>query len=857
MRSFDTWLRYRDNENHYLHGCIEFMVRDGNTPAPIYDQDGVELSNPQITDEYGRTEHQVFIEEDVTVYFYKYIGTGSLEDEQALGIDTHDPSKWALQYTCENQAKYDIHLTSNAADCVATIAALRDLDPAEVPDIGGKKVITLLGYYTLGDKEPINYVWDPLQTHADTGGSYIANNEILTGRWVMVQPTEHCDSRHFGAFPSNSSNMADQTFQIGQLFAYCSVHGIRPYFNGSTDYRWFKYSNLNVIAEYIDVTEEARFYDLGTDNTIQGEWNGNPHFTTGNTNVKAKNVKTSWGAKSYLNYENVIIDANTPQKVWANAFIDVRVNPLFGYAFDHCTFAENGNIGSDNTNNINNTFNNCKLNERMFILDGDYEVSLAGLCTNCQIDMDDFRNSMWLYKQIRQTMDGDAFFDFRNMPNVGKPITNYAANKITSDTIWVTNMKNLYANRYQLEDLSDQVTHYVLENCVGYYSIPAGMQVTLLNCSVKLRLAADVVISGTGSDITLDASYVHTANNNPTISLRNSTLHGEAEVAYRWKSFTSYNSIIMCATEAMNSVVKDSQINATLRLIAEPGTPRDVTYLMGTVTVSHFIHSYLDNNIFNAGLVIDGQSANTIFGASHVLVDSLIIQNNRSNLPNSQAWGISRLGCMSSDALNYYTFVNNTGGFECSLEMHQVPIIPGATLITDAYNGMLTETLGQVIESIRHGTNISTNPGSPSYADTMQNYFTKMRMFVIGQYDATVHLEFEIIDNPAVGGQHHVGDMNYVSPNVCWVADGGSPYNYVTSVQGPSVVQARLTTYSKYQNGTIDHTANFIVPDIAKDPNSVTDEWQIRNFVLGKGPGWFSGTNVNCSLRIRQLDKKN
>lgn len=851
MRSFDIWDRYYDNQNHLLHGCVAFMVHDGNTPAPIYDQDGTSLDNPQITDIYGRTKHQVFIEEDVTAYFYKYIGQGSLEDEERLGINVNDPSKWSLQYTAENQSTYDLHLTSDSAKYVSTIADLRALNPADVPEIDGKKVIILLGYYNAGDKQPINYVWDSLQTHTDTGGSYIKSNDLITGRWEMVQPTEHCDSRHFGAFPSNSYNMADQTYQIGQLFAYCSVHALRPFFNGSTDYRWFKYTNLNVSCEAIDVTEETRFYDAGQDNTIQGEWNGNPHFTQNNTNVNAKKVRTSWGAKSYINYEDVIMDVEPQQKVWSNAHIDIRYSPAFGFQFDNCSFEENHNIGSDNVNSIDNTFNNCRLSERMFILDGANKVSLVGLCTNCQIDMDDFRNSMWLYKQIRQTMDSDAFFDFRNMPNVGKPITNWVANKITSDTIWITNMKNLYANRHQLDDIDGQVTQYVLENCVGYYSIPAGMQVTLLNCSVKLRLAADVVISATGSEITLDETHIQTADHNPTISLRNSSLAGEYDGAYRWKSFTSYDSIIMCATEAMNTVIKDSQINA-LRLIAEPGTPREVTYLMGTVEVSHFIHGYLDNNIFNGGLVIDGQSANTIFGASQVLVDSLIIQNNRSNLSNAQAWGISRLGCMNSDALNYYTFVNNTGGFECSMEMHQVPIIPGATLIDDTYNGMLTETPGYVVESIRWGTDISTNPDSHSYADTMQNYFTKMRMFVVGQFDATVHLEFELIDNPAVGGEHHVGDMNYVSPNA-GVADGVSS-NYIAAIRGPSVVQARLTTYSKYQNGTIDHTANFIVPDIAKDPT--TDEWQIRNFVLGLGPGWYSGTNVNCSLRIRQMDKK-
>jgi hypothetical protein len=138
----------------------------------------------------------------------------------------------------------------------------------------------------------------------------------------------------------------------------------------------------------------------------------------------------------------------------------------------------------------------------------------------------------------------------------------------------------------------------------------------------------------------------------------------------------------------------------------------------------------------------------------------------------------------------------------------------------------------------------------------MQNYFTKMRMFVIGQYDATVHLEFELIDNPGPGGQLKSDSVTYVNPNSNFVAEGGTIYNYVTSLRSPSVVQARLTTYSKYQSGTIDHSHTWIVPDLAKDPNSVTDEWQIRNFVLGMGQGWFPNTSVNCSLRIRQLDKK-
>jgi hypothetical protein len=209
---------------------------------------------------------------------------------------------------------------------------------------------------------------------------------------------------------------------------------------------------------------------------------------------------------------------------------------------------------------------------------------------------------------------------------------------------------------------------------------------------------------------------------------------------------------------------------------------------------------------------------------------------------------------MASDALNYYTFVNNTGGFECTLEMHQVPIIPGGTLFNPSFNGQLTETLGQVIESVRWAQNISTDPNTPSYADIMTSYFTKMRMFVIGLYDATVNLEISLIDNPAPGGQSSSGDPIYLNPNINWISEGGTLYNYNTSINGPSTVQARLTTYSKYSS--IDNSHKYIIPDLAKDPYSISDEWQIRNFILGKGPGWANGTSVNCSLKIRQADKR-
>lgn len=680
-RSFDIWDRYYDNQSKPLHGCVQFMVKDGNTSAPIYDKDGTDLANPQITDIYGRTEHQVFINEDVTAYFYKYIGQGTLADEQMIGIDTSDQSKWSLQYTAENQQTYDTHLTANAATCVPSISALRALDVDSVPLTCDKVEITLLGYNAVGDKEPINYTWASGSTAADNGGSVIKCDDLITGRWIMTQPTEHCDTRHFGAFPQNSYNTPDQSYQIGQCCVYCMLHGLRPFFNGSMDYRWFRFSNMNVVCDAFDVTPDTRFYDVGN-NTFQGDWNGDPRFTLGNTNVVgAKNIKTSWNAKSYSGYETVVIDQQSTQKNWQDAHIDVRVNPLFGYNFTHCTFSENGNLGSDNLNGINNTFTNCKLNERMFILDGEYEVSLAGLCTNCQLDMDDFRNSMWLYKQIRQTMDGDAFFDFRNMPNVGKPITNWAANKITSEAVWFTNMKNLMADRYVLDDLGGQVNTFYLENCIGYYQAPANSNIILINSTVKLRPNANVNLNVQGGAVEFDDHW----NDSWTlgsIQLKDTTLNA-GDITYKVGALGSrdstvnalldvtgngayYNTAITKAQQCAYADVKDCNIGADFTIYGITGEAftfpiyNEAGQQTATLITTRFIGGNIKDN-FVSGKIILNTPAGAEHHAANWLARGLLITNNTGL--SAHPIGIYRGVSTFYEQYNVYTYKDNKGTF--------------------------------------------------------------------------------------------------------------------------------------------------------------------------------------------------
>lgn len=344
-RNFDNHERYYDRDGNPLHGCVQFNVKDGTTPLEIYDGDNTPISNPQLTDALGRTAIQVFVNADTVAYFYKYIGQGSLADEYAHGIDTSDESKWALQYTVENSMVDTRAVSGLSAMGVNSIEELRSIDPTEVPEVGGKKVITLYGYYSCGDKEPVNYVWDELSEELDDNGSVIMNGEIRTGRWKMVTPTEHCDSRHFGVFPQDSYNTdRDHTTGITQLVNYCNAKSIRPFFNGSASNPYFKYSALAVESvNPIDVSEGTVFVD-SNNSLFYGEWNGNPYFRNAATTVKAVTVRHSWHFRSHVGTVDYIVDTDAWPVNVSNVNAILEVSPASSSQFTDCEMVSNEKI---------------------------------------------------------------------------------------------------------------------------------------------------------------------------------------------------------------------------------------------------------------------------------------------------------------------------------------------------------------------------------------------------------------------------------------------------------------------------------------------------------------------------------
>ena len=383
LRNFDNWNRYFDLQGKVLYGCVSFMLKDGNTAANIYDSDNTPLSNPQITDILGRTEHQVFVGADVIAYFYKYIGEGTLAEEEALGIDVSDESKWSLQFTSESIDDIELSVTSDNFVSIPTVDALRAVDPDTVPSVGGTKVVCLLGYYESGDCSPVWYVYDSTDgTHNDDNGSIIKPNDRLTGRWKLVRPEVRCDSRHFGIFPQDSaSTTVDHTTRIRQLVTYCNNESLRPYFNGSISAPYFVYTDLVAgLRNPIEVSVSTTFVDNGTC-SFYGDWIGEPHFLNGNTDLQCKYAKTSWNYKTVSGYEKVVIDAQTSQTSFSDAEIVVTVKTGMK-SFTNCLIVSDGQLGT-------NTFRHCRLTQSMFDVSDGYPNNV-NVDYTCDIDVNDF-----------------------------------------------------------------------------------------------------------------------------------------------------------------------------------------------------------------------------------------------------------------------------------------------------------------------------------------------------------------------------------------------------------------------------------------------------------------------------------
>ena len=780
MRNFDNWNRYQDNSGNPLRGCVQFNVKDGDTVAPVYDSDDTPLDNPQLTDIYGRTQHQVFVDQDVVAYFYKFVGEGDWTGQE--DIDTSDVTKWSLQYTSENVSDVVVHIDTDAVNSVNTMSNLRNIDPDEVPEIDGMKILTLLGYNETGDKEPIDYIWEPESEEFDNGGSVIQHGSQRTGRWIMVQPTEHCDSRHFGVFPSDSYNMDYQTYGIQKLFEYCNVKGIRPFFNGSSDSRWFRYSSISVFASEIDVSNGTMFYDDGT-STISGKWNGNPYFSNGNTALVCPEASTSWNASSYTGLDRIVVDMPTQQTSWQGCEVVLEI-PVTGNIFNDCAISETGNLKGED-----NSFVNCKLTGAMF---GD-DASISGKTTGCRLDIDDFVDRMDLYVQYRMTGCTNPNIDFKNIETSEKPVILYSSTSIDSAVIRINNYNSSVTTPVVIEKLDNTILE--ISNCTGVFNL--GAYTTGSTVYVKDCTDLEIRTIGGGCILMVENSRIVMGQNARIVfsmSAANSSITSDYDITTsQYGHFTAFNCILNIPVTSNNLVIKDSQVNAPVNYVAN-----------GEGSI------YFENNIVNNTLTLSGDSAGnrTIVG---------LIANNYGNAGTPIA--VSRTYLDSVDSHHSYSYYNNGGTFP----KRSVSFTENTTVIPDIQNFTGSEWFWTLAEG-QYGYHDPYIGFATYYYDDGQAYYrhhfkfqTQFTLFRIGTDDQEVKVEWKlnssnssssgfVTPNPFYAKIVHTSGESYRLEGI-WT--GGEPTS-PTSAQGYNTAYFNAaTSVQSLGTATFNNTYSF------------------------------------------------
>lgn len=607
MRNFDNWTCYRDLKGNILRGCVQFNVKGGNTPAPIFDRNGTAIANPQITDILGRTQHQVFIGEDVTAYFYKYVGDGTIAEEEAIGIDTSDESRWALQFTCDNVLAFGASFDSLSAMEIGTMSGLRALDPESVPNVGGVKEIILGGYYEAGDCEQVRYIWDAESVEADDNGSIIKCNDLLTGRWCLVTPTEHCDSRHFGVFPQVSAfSQVDHSTRIAQLVEYCNKVSIRPFFKGSEDTPFFIYSFLNVVCKNaIDVSEGTKFEDKD-DSRIVAEFNGNPLFQNGNTDIVTKRCKTSWKYKSVTGYSEVIIDdSSITQKTYTDAKIEVDVD-IDGFTFSKCEIRSDGHVGAC-------TLTYCKLVESIF------DTSKTPTVDNTDIiDLDDFFSvAFWMSLKNQQTS------------------TTYDMKGRTVDSSCTATRQGIYWKDAVFSSFTYAPGYAVVfDGCTGGVTLDCSNSPTigLLNSSMDMQWT-----SGT-----------------PALTLTNSSVNNVGTVMPCGDITARMSSLTGNQVTAASINFSHCDISAPLSV---GGSFSAEWCAFGGSSLTHVQSGTIHTNLQHCSLSVTYEIAG---GVLNTVVNATIVGNHSSASP---AISIVRANLKAKDSEHYYIYRDNTGTF--------------------------------------------------------------------------------------------------------------------------------------------------------------------------------------------------
>jgi len=404
MRALDNWIEYTVDGKPFF-GRFTFYKLHTTEKVAITSESGVALSNPILSDAYGRTSSQVFLpDEDVTVVMEKYIGSGDMSEAP----DTIEFWSEARTFdSLRNTTIIDIDGQGVVAGYAGTITELREMDITKV------NYAMLAGYNVLGDMPPVFYKLEVNNISADDGGSVVrADTEHV---WRLVTP-QILDVRVFGVFPSdNYVDVAPQNSQLQAAFNYANSKGIALYMPsvyGSGGYYAFEGGAHNLTNTlYLDNGAHL-CAKTGTTSTvvvdkIEGAAAGFLHYdgvyNAGKITLTVKSIRTSWlnnwlqGDYKLVATNEMIVDSpvelNAPQTFSNLTRVSIETpnwDPLAAVGFDDIQeFVSPGNLSM----NCRFTFYNMTgITDRWWNLtEANHRIDPAkAVFMNCQYTLHDF-----------------------------------------------------------------------------------------------------------------------------------------------------------------------------------------------------------------------------------------------------------------------------------------------------------------------------------------------------------------------------------------------------------------------------------------------------------------------------------
>ena len=616
MRMFDLRNSWLDNDGKPLVGRISFCKLHTTDPENIYDSAGNPLANPLFTNTIGQAVSQVFLADrtDYTVRFDKYVGVSDMSEDQ---------ENWLFQYSADNLWNtYGISVDSTTFQLVNNIADLRQLDPDHVTERDGRHVVILGGYFVIGDKPQVTYIWNDSSTGNDNGGSVIKVEGISTGRWELVNTFDATgvDVRHFGVFgvPSRLDAQDTMSLSIGLANTYSSSIGLPLYFPAIDGITWYKINGIN-ISGALFAQGTRIFGNTGTESAITITDPRTSLFVFENSDfgarftIRGQEVHTYWGVNSqHIKFEptyKLVIDSaiNTIYKSWSGITVDV-LEECSGCYFDGCLVNSIGKLG-DRTR-----IKNGKVTESMFAAGTDF-ASLEVFADDT-IDIDDFTSvANWLIL-VMQVFTGDTI-DFHGR-TVDSNCTIGIGTQLT------------YRNAV-FSDFRVQQATVALVNCRGSVSTDSLESLGAVDCNLVITDAT----SGAIQSIQMLRSTValHTSASATTVSLDNST-------------FAATNGMFIgnfgMVSSTLNSAIRCNVCDARNSAIS------------GNITTSPTAFNF-NGCTFNAKHIVTVTMANTYVIGQWV--------DNYGTVASPVEFNVVSGNLMPDDGSHSYVYTGNTGTF--------------------------------------------------------------------------------------------------------------------------------------------------------------------------------------------------